>query len=71
MLKEMFQTLELQIISLQLSPHKTTSRLPGEMMEGWWYVFPPLIIFIIGFAFYGKWKMKTDRGEDDVKSNES
>jgi Na+/H+ antiporter NhaC len=52
-------------ISLQLSPHKTTSRLPGEIMEGWWYVFPPLIVFIIVFVLYGRSKMKKIKEKDD------
>ncbi len=56
-------------ISLQLSPHKMTSRLPGEIMEGWWYVFPALIIFIIVYSFYAKCKMKKIKREDDSTRN--
>lgn len=61
----------LQKISLQLSPHKTTSRLPGEIMEGWWYVFPPLIVFIIVFALYGRCKMKKIKEKDDSYRDKS
>jgi Na+/H+ antiporter NhaC len=58
-------------ISLQLSPHKTTSRLPGEIMEGWWYVFPPLIVFIIVFVLYGRSKMKKIKEKDDSYRDKS
>ena len=49
----------------QLSPHKTTSRLPGRPMKGYWHVYVGTVVFILGFAIYGRWKMKKLNEKED------
>ncbi|MEO9952794.1 hypothetical protein [Nonlabens sp.] len=60
---------KLTMLLLQLSPHKTTSRLPGRPMEGYWHVYVGIVIFILGFAIYGRWKMKQFKNKSDSEDN--